>query len=32
MIWEVTLIDDNITLLDYEYQFIKSLHVMDSRS
>ena len=26
------LIGDNTTLLDYEHQFMRSLHVMDSRS
>ena len=32
MIWEVILISDKTTLLDYEYKFIGSLHVVDSRS
>ena len=31
-IWEVILIGDNIILLDYEQQFMGSLHVVDSRS
>ena len=29
---EIILIGDNITLLDYEHQFMGSLHVVDSRS
>ena len=28
---EIILIGDNITLLDYEHQFMRSLHVIDSR-
>ena len=28
---EVILIGDNTTLLDYGYQFMESLHVVDSR-
>ena len=32
MIWEVILIGDNNTLLDYRHQFIGSLHVVDSKS
>ena len=31
-IWEVILIGDNTTLLDYRYQFIGSLYAMDSKS
>ena len=31
-IWEVILIDDNTTLLDYEHQFMGSLHAVDSSS
>ena len=31
-IWEVVLIGDNPTLLDYGYQFMGSLHVEDNRS
>ena len=31
-IGEVILIGDNITLLDYEHQFMGSLYVVDSRS
>ena len=31
-IGKVILIDDSTTLLDYEHQFMGSLHVMDSRS
>ena len=31
-IWVVILIGGNTTLLDYEYQFMGSLHAMDSRS
>ena len=31
-ICEVILIADNTTLLHYEYQFMESLHVVDSRS
>ena len=31
-IGKVILIGDNTTLLDYEYQFMGILHVMDSRS
>ena len=27
-IWEVILIGDNTTLLDYEHQFMESLHIM----
>ena len=30
-IGEVILIGDSITLLDYEHQFIGSLHAVDSR-
>ena len=29
---EVILIGDSIVLLDYEHQFMRSLHVMNSRS
>ena len=29
---KIILIGDNITLLDYRYQFIRSLHIVDSRS
>ena len=31
-IWKVILIGDNATLLDYEHQFMKGLHVVDSKS
>ena len=31
MIGEVILIGDEITLLDYGYQFMGTLHVVDSR-
>ena len=31
-IWEVILIGDSTTLLDYEYQFMGSLHTVDGRS
>ena len=31
-IWEVILIDDNTTLLDYKNHFMGSFHVVDSRS
>ena len=31
MILEVILIGDSTTLLDYEHQFIESLHAVDSR-
>ena len=29
---EIILIGDSMFLLDYEHQFIRNLHVMDSRS
>ena len=29
---EVILISDNLTLLNYEHQFMGSLHAVDSRS
>ena len=32
MIREVILIGDSTTLLDYKHQFMRSLHVVDSRS
>ena len=32
MIWEVILIGDSTTLLDYGHQFKKSLYVVDSKS
>ena len=32
IIKEVILIGDSTTLLDYGYQFMESLHVVDSRS
>ena len=32
MIGEVILIGNNTTLLDYGHQFIRSLHIVDSRS
>ena len=32
MIQEIILISDKITLLDYEHQFMGSLHAVDSRS
>ena len=32
MIWEVILIGDSTTLLDYRHQFIGGLHAVDSRS
>ena len=32
IIKEVILIGDSTTLLDYRYQFMESLHVVDSRS
>ena len=31
-IGEIILIGDNTTLLDYEHQFMGSLHVVDSKS
>ena len=31
-IWEVILIGDNTTLLDYEHWFMGSLYVVDGRS
>ena len=31
-IGEVILVGDNITLLDYGHQFMRSLHIVDSRS
>ena len=31
-IGEVVLIGDSITLVDYRYKFMGSLHVVDSRS
>ena len=31
-IWEVILIGDSTTLLDYEHQFMGSLHAVDNRS
>ena len=32
MIWEVILIGDSTTLLDYRHHFMGSLHVVNSRS